>query len=206
MKKLLFVISMLAVSACSIIPEKLQVSEDTNLIAFSNVRAMPKDNVGQTARWGGVIAKVENQAEKTMIEVVNFDLSASARPKQKQETQGRFRIYYSGLLDPVIYKIGKSITAIGTVGIFEDGKIGEHEYQYPVLNVKDVHLWQDIQKVDVRIIHNPYWYSPALWYYPPLFHHGRYVYRQKTVNKPITTNMNKKMTNKKVINKKYFQQ
>ncbi|NQY36257.1 MAG: Slp family lipoprotein [Alteromonadaceae bacterium] len=186
MKKVLFVMSMLAVSACSIIPEKLQVSENTSLIPFSNVRAMPNENVGQTARWGGVIAKVENKAKQTMIEVVNFDLSSSARPKQKQETQGRFRIYHAGLLDPVIYKVGKSITAIGSVGHLEDGKIGEHEYQYPVLNATNVYLWKDIQKVEVRVLQNSFWHSPSFWHYPPFYHRGQHLIRTRTNNKPTS--------------------
>ncbi len=160
MRILLYMASVVVLSACSAIPEKLQLAENTNIIVFSDIKNNAEASVGQATRWGGIIAKVENQAKRTMIEVVSFELGNSAKPKQKNETAGRFRLYFSGLLDPVIYKKGKSITAVGTISVFEDGKIGEHEYQFPVLQATNVHLWKDIQQVDVNFI------SPPLWYYP----------------------------------------
>jgi outer membrane lipoprotein len=151
---------------CANIPASLVVSEETPLTNFTNVRANADSEVGKIARWGGVIAKVENNADNTMLEVVHFPLTSSTRPKKKDQTQGRFRLYFSGLLDPIIYKEGRSITVLGEITPTESGKIGEHEYNYPVLKASYVHLWKDIQRVDIRVSHNPHWYSPSYWHYP----------------------------------------
>jgi len=190
---LLFIsLSIGVLSACSTVPQSLQVAEHDKLTAFADVRASIQSNQspsvqGQLARWGGVIAKVTNNANDTMLEIVNFPLTGSSRPKQKDETQGRFRVYYAGLLDPVIYKEGRSITALGVVSTAEAGKIGEHEYLYPVLKASAVHLWKDIKQIDVRITHNPFWHTPSYWHYPsPIYHQPVVINRSPQVNKSKT--------------------
>jgi len=171
-------LSTLFISACSSIPKSLQVPENTALTNFSQVRENTSNTQGNLARWGGVIAKVVNNADNTMIEVVHFPLKSSSRPKQGNETQGRFRVYFSGLLDPVIYKEGKSITALGQVSTYEPGKIGEHEYTYPVLKASKIHLWKDIQPVDVQVTHNPFWYTPSYWHYPRAYYPRTVIVRK----------------------------
>lgn len=185
-KKISALITVALVSVgCVHVPDKLQVSESTPLTNFTEVKSKGQTAVGQQARWGGVIAEVTNNKDNTMIEVVHFDLKSSARPNVKDETKGRFRLYYQGLLDPVIYKKGRSITAVGTVKGEESGKIGEHEYQYPVLNASYVHLWKDVKKVDVRVNHYPQWYTPSLWYYPRPYYYRPYPIAVKSSTKAV---------------------
>lgn len=184
-KLIVIVTAALALSACSSVPEKLRATDNQPLISFEEVKGQVNANIGLSARWGGVIAKVENLPEKTMIEVVNLELTASTRPKPSQETLGRFRIYYSGLLDPVIYKQGKTITAIGIITESEQGKIGEHDYQFPVLNADNVYLWKDIKRVDVNVNHSPFWYTPFFHpYYNPYHHRTTVVIKDPSANKP----------------------
>ena len=121
-----------------------------------------------------------HNAKNSMLEIVHFPLKPSARPKQGDETQGRFRVYFSGLLDPIIYKEGRSITALGTVTSSEDGKIGEHEYNYPVLKASYIHLWKDIQNVDVRITQSPFWNTPSYWRHPHYSNQPRRVVIRKS--------------------------
>jgi len=153
-------------TACVHVPESLRLPEESVLTNFADVRVDKGNHQGNLARWGGVIAKVENKSKQTMLEIVHFDLKSSLRPAAKDETQGRFRVYYDGLLDPVIFKEGRSVTVVGNIAPSEQGKIGEHEYLYPVLNGKNVHLWKEIKQVDVRVTHQPLWYRPSLWYLP----------------------------------------
>ncbi|TWX54551.1 Slp family lipoprotein [Colwellia hornerae] len=164
-------VSAIFISGCSAVPKALQVAENATLTNFLVVRDNANSELGNLARWGGVIAKVTNNADNSMLEIVHFPLKSSAMPKQGNETLGRFRVYFSGLLDPIIYKEGRSITALGTVATSEEGKIGEHAYNYPVLKASHIHLWKDEKQVDVRVIHNPFWSSPSFWqprysYYP----------------------------------------
>lgn len=170
-------------AGCASIPEKLQVSDNAPLINFADVRAQPNVNTGLTARWGGVIAKVEIQKQRTMIEVVNFKLNGRAKPIQANETQGRFRFYQQGLLEPVIYKVGKSITVLGTVANSEQGKIGEQEYLYPVLNADKIQLWKKTQRVDVNLMQQPFWYTPSYWNYYPSYPYHSVVIQRSGSNK-----------------------
>jgi len=159
-------VSAIFISGCSTVPKALQVAENTVLTNFSAVKENASADQGNSARWGGVIAKVTNNANNSMLEVVHFPLKSSTRPIQGNKTQGRFRVYFSGLLDPIIYKAGRSITALGSISVSEDGKIGEHEYTFPVLKASHIHLWKEIQKVDVEVTHNPFWYNPPHWRNP----------------------------------------
>jgi outer membrane lipoprotein len=174
------IIGTLLITGCSSIPKSLKVPENTTLTNFSQVRENDTNTQGNLARWGGVIAKVVNNSDNTMIEVVHFPLKSSSRPKQGNETQGRFRVYFSGLLDPVIYKEGKSVTSLGTVSTSEQGKIGEHEYTYPVLKASYIHLWKDIQAIDVRVTRDPFWYTPSYWHYPRSYYYPRTVIVKKS--------------------------
>lgn len=176
-------IGTLFISGCSSIPKALQVPENTSLTKFSQVRENTTNVKGNLARWGGVIAKVVNNVDNTMVEVVHFPLKSTSRPKQSNETQGRFRVYFSGLLDPIIFKEGKSITALGDVAASEQGKIGEHEYTYPVLKASYIHLWKDIQQIDVQVTHNPFWNTPSYWHYPRTYYPRSVVVRKSSKSK-----------------------
>ena len=150
-------------TACVSVPKKLELPENTTIVKFSNAQSV--NVIGQKARWGGVIAAVKNNANNTMLEVVSFPLTSNLRPKKGDETSGRFRLYFNGLLDPVIYKEGRSITAVGTVSALENGTIGEHKYSFPVLTDASVHLWKKIQQVDISLRQSPHYYhnDPYFW-------------------------------------------
>jgi outer membrane lipoprotein len=173
-------VSAVFMSGCSSVPKPLQVDENTSLTSFSTARENTSSEQGNLARWGGVIAKVTNNARNSMLEIVHFPLKSSARPKQGDKTQGRFRVYIDGLLDPIIYKEGRSITALGSVTASEEGKIGEHEYIYPVLKASHIHLWKDIKQVDVSVTHNPFWYNPPYWRDPYFSNYPKRVVVRKT--------------------------
>ncbi|WP_448547805.1 Slp family lipoprotein [Thalassotalea fusca] len=157
---------LVGLTACSTLPDKLQTVEGETLALYAQTDSQYHKNLGKQARWGGVIADVTNLKDKTMLEIVYFPLASSGRPKVKNETEGRFRAYFNGFLDPMVYKKGKSVTVLGRVQEKVSGTIGEHEYQYPVLASTYVHLWKEIQQVDVRIQHQPLWFSPYHWHHP----------------------------------------
>jgi len=175
MKKLV-VLAVILLSACSSIPESLRVAESTNLVEFQKVNEASEE---QLARWGGLIASVKNLKQGSMLEVVNMDLSASSsRPKAIDESKGRFRVYYKGLLDPVIYKEGRSVTVLGSVKAPEKGTIGEQEYVFPVLEAKHVHLWKEVKEVKVDVYAHPFTYSPYFHPYPRFYHPTRVIVKK----------------------------
>lgn len=157
MKKYLFISSIILLSACTSVPQKLQLPENTSTTSFSNSSEQLSSVIGTKARWGGVIAQVTNNANNTMVEIVNFPLSSSMRPQEGDESLGRFRVYFNGMLDPMIYKKGRSVTAIGNVAAIETGKIGEQAYKFPVLVDADVHLWKKKNPNNNQFINRPFW-------------------------------------------------
>ncbi|WP_083767907.1 Slp family lipoprotein [Thioalkalivibrio sp. K90mix] len=92
--------------------------------------------------WGGVIARVDNRADSTVIEVVSYPLQRQ-EPQTRQANTGRFRLKVDGFADPVDYRPGRRVTAVGTVSGTEEGSIGELAYVFPLLDAYSVHLWPD---------------------------------------------------------------
>lgn len=184
MKKYLLVSCVIFLTACVSVPKKLELPENTKSVDFAKAQSPETNFVGEKARWGGVIASIENNAETTMLEIVNFPLHSSLRPKKGDETLGRFKVYFNGLLDPVIYKEGRSITALGTISDLESGEIGEHKYNFPVLKDASVHLWKKIESVDVNLIHQPYWYhnDPYYWGGSRQYYNSSLILRSSKAN------------------------
>ena len=184
-KRICMVVLVLLMAACSTIPERIQTPEGTNLLAYETAASNAQQVVGQTARWGGVIAKVDNKAENTVFDVVYYSLKSYGRPSIGNESIGRFRVYVKGFMDPMVYKVGRTMTFTGEFSGLEEGLVGEHKYVYPTLQAKGYHLWQDIQQVDVTAIHvwpYDYWHG----WYPRPYSRGVYIRSSTRNTKPVS--------------------
>jgi outer membrane lipoprotein len=140
-------------AGCSTLPEQIQLPDETNLITYQEAASKSKEVLGQKARWGGVIARIENKPNNTLIEMVYYPLRSYGRPLPSDESIGRFRVYVNGFLDPMVYKEGRTMTFTGDFVRLEKGMVGEHEYVFPTLASSGYFLWKEIQQVDVNMIH-----------------------------------------------------
>ncbi len=127
-------------------------------ISFGQLRQQPSAYEGRVVLLGGEIIRADNRQEGTTIEVLQKRLDRRSRPRDEDETGGRFRVFADRFLDPVVYSPGRRITVAGTVlgGCTE--KIGEVDYVYPVLRAREICLWQDRPQ---SVILYPY----PVWYY-----------------------------------------
>ncbi|NCP64423.1 MAG: Slp/YeaY family lipoprotein [Paraglaciecola sp.] len=167
------ILTMLAVG-CSTIPDKIEVPEGTALVSYETAASQADTVKGQTARWGGVIAKVENKAESTLLEVVYYPLRSYGRPVSADESIGRFRVYVQGFMDPMVYKVGRSMTFTGEFVGIEEGLVGEHKYMFPTLQSSAYYLWKEVSEVDISSVHvwpYDYWYG----WYPRPYYRGVYI-------------------------------
>lgn len=117
---------------------------------------------GSEVRWGGVISKVENKASQTWIEIVSRELRKNGQPLSDSKSSGRFIASFSGFMDPVIYKVGASVTVVGSILGERIGMIGEYTYRFPVVLVNGSYLWP--QKAET--VYHEYYPSPWIEHDP----------------------------------------
>ena len=159
--------SALVLGGCASYPEAVRVSEGTTLISYQSAT---QGGVQQgTARWSGVIAKVQNNANDTRLEVVYFPANASGRPLVADQTDGRFVAYIPGFVDPMVYQQGKSVTVLGSLSQPEAGMVDQYQYVYPVVKEAKVYLWPKQQETRVDVVDPwPMWRAPyPYWGYGP---------------------------------------
>jgi outer membrane lipoprotein len=172
--KIIVLLAVLCMVGCSTVPDSIQVTEENQLVDYPQVAANPEQNKDKLARWGGVIAEIENQPDMTMLELVFYPLRSYGRPVVSDESIGRFRVYVDGFLDPMVFAKGRSVTFTGKVLGIEDGLVGEQKYVFPALHSQGYHLWKDVQSVDISAVYIwPYshWYGwrPSPFYYSPYY-------------------------------------
>lgn len=170
------------ISGCASYPDAVKVAEGTPLVSYQSA-TQGKVQQG-TARWSGVIAKVENNAKNTRLEVVYFQGNESGRPKITDQTEGRFVAYINGFVDPMVYQQGKSVTVLGQLAPVETGLVDKFEYIYPVIQQAVVYLWPKQQDTRVDIVDPwPLWRTPyPYWGYGPAF---RYITTNPKAERPV---------------------
>ncbi|NVK21377.1 MAG: Slp family lipoprotein [Kangiellaceae bacterium] len=186
LKLSLIVAATALLSACMSAPRSVQT--DVPTVSFIQVAQSPNAHVGQEVQWGGIIARVENLERDTMVEIVNLPLDYQARPVANQQTGGRFIARVPGFLDPMIYQQGKEITIVGQLSEPMPGKVGQHEINFPVVDTRGHHLWQERpahRHIEVYSTWDPFWFyhRPYFWPYHyryRVYHgtHGYYYYNR----------------------------
>lgn len=140
-------------------------------VDFEAVFSNPLAHKGEIVLWGGTIIQSKNKKEGTLIEVLQNSLDIVGRPKDTDRTGGRFLALYDGVLDVAIYSKGREVTLAGEVKGKRVLPLGEIEYTYPLVSVKEIHLWPVIS-TEAFYPYYPYGYYPYGRYYP----HRRYWY------------------------------
>ena len=168
-------------SACVSVPNSIESVEQG--VGFIQVAQQPNAYVGQEIRWGGIVARVENLEQDTLVEIVNLPLDYQARPMANQQTGGRFIARVPGFLDPIIYQQGKEITVVGQLTEPMPGKVGQHEIIFPVVDTRGHHLWQQrktYQHIEVYSSWDPFWFYHRPYHWP--YHYRYRVYRHHGYN------------------------
>ncbi len=96
---------------------------------------------GKTIIWGGLILNGKNLADHTQLEVLVYPIDERGIPDRSGNPQGRFFARQKGYLEISEYSQGRYITVVGPIGKLQAGKIDETDYQYPVIDVEQIHLW-----------------------------------------------------------------
>lgn len=137
---LLIIGLLLLLSACS-----SQPTFDTQHVALKltpqQLLENPSGYYGKTVVWGGTILETHNLPEYTQIEVLAYPLNSDQRPLTEQAPQGRFLVQHKDYLEPAVYTQGRLFTVMGKLHKTESGQVGQHSYNYPVIESEQIHLW-----------------------------------------------------------------
>ncbi|MFH2126477.1 MAG: Slp family lipoprotein [Pseudomonadota bacterium] len=155
--------------ASSIVPPALQ-HEVVPGLELAAVKQNQAAHQNQVVLWGGRIIKTINKKRGTLIEVLQLPLDYEERPKQVNQSQGRFIVSMTGFLDPEIYKTGKDLTVVGRIAGVETLPLGEIIYTYVLLRGEEVYLWPPRPHVIKYEGFGPVFYygvGPGYWYNAP---------------------------------------
>jgi outer membrane lipoprotein len=96
-------------------------------------------SAGEIILLGGKIIEIAPNALE--IVVLQLPLGRGDRPRDVDESEGRFLIRSEQPLDPTIYQEGKILTVVGEVIGIESRFIGDLNYVYPVIKPIEIGLW-----------------------------------------------------------------
>ena len=140
-------------------------------VSLKQVRSAGDSYLGTTVRWGGVVTEVENKADKTWVFLVARALKDDGKPDTDSPSDGRFIASFDGFIDPLVYKAGRPLTVVGNIEGSMVRPIGEYDYQFPIVTVRDSHLWAESVKTRVYYPPPPYWYYDMRYYHPYPYRH-----------------------------------
>ncbi|WP_421620768.1 Slp family lipoprotein [Alkalilimnicola ehrlichii] len=172
MRNLLALLLLTLLAGCaSNVPEAIRTAP-AEAPGVAAVRDDPEAYRGQTVRWGGLIAGVNNRAEYTEFQVVARRLGSGGRPVTADDrSPGRFLVRVPGFLDPAIHAEGRLLTVSGLIVGAEARELGEYLYRYPVVEAVDYHLWPELEP-RAPAYYDP-WYDPWWGPYPYPSRHYR---------------------------------
>jgi len=176
----LIAVVLIMTSCAESISHKFLKQVDNKNLTFSQLIKNPDQYIGNTIFLGGVIVSVDNKNDGTLLEIYQTELDSTGEPKNIDVSMGRFLAWHKGFLDGQIYRSGRKITIVGEIRGIEVRKLGEIDYRYPYLIIKDIYLWSAAQKRYSPYYHQryygPWWRDP--WYrgYYPYWGFNYYQY------------------------------
>jgi outer membrane lipoprotein len=99
--------------------------------------------IGQAITWGGTLVGSRNLADSTELEVLAFPLDGCGRPRTDDDPLGRFIVRRPGYLETAQLPPGREVTASGRIIATSEGRIGDADYRFPVLEDANPMVWDE---------------------------------------------------------------
>lgn len=149
-----------------ILPDQVQQQIDQS-VSFVDLKANPTAYQGKTVMVSGIVLKSKRVKDRTEIEVLQIPTGSGAVPtKDRVRSQGRFLAVKSGeFLDPAVVDAGTPVTVVGEVGPAVTRGMDEGEYTYPVLEIKHLVDWDEVNP-QIRSAPYAYPYGRSNYAYP----------------------------------------
>lgn len=133
-------------------------------LTFGEVLNDPERCKGQMIILSGIIIETENTKEGTLLQILQRPAGFRGKPKDVDETGGRFLALDSRYLDVTVFSKGRAVTIAGEVQGKRTLSLGEIEYTYPLIYVKEIYLWPIEKSYPDRYYYYDYWWWRG--YYP----------------------------------------
>lgn len=154
---------LLSITSCAPVISK-QVREQVRQdITFMEVLNDPERYKGQMVIFSGVIIETKNTQEGTLLQVLQRPIGFRGKPKDTDETEGRFLALDRRYLDANVFTKGRSVTIAGEIQEKRTLPLGEREYSYPLIYVKEIYLWPVVEKKYYSPYY-PYFYNDYWWW------------------------------------------
>lgn len=111
-------------------------------IPFEKLQANPEAFKGKLLILGGTIARITTVNQGALIDVIQKRLDYWGKPLRTSRTGGRFLVFHPGELNAMIYAPGVDITIAGEALGVSSPMLGDKQYDYPLLHVKELKLWE----------------------------------------------------------------
>jgi len=149
---------------CAPIISKAIRKNVSDKLTFKEIIKDPEAYKGKTVLISGIILGSKNTKEGSLIEVLQKPADMEGRPKDVDESDGRFLALYDGYLDTAIYNRGREAILAGEIKGKRVLPLDEIEYTYPLIAIKEIHLFKP-KKEKFYTYPCPHWhYSPWLHY------------------------------------------
>jgi outer membrane lipoprotein len=168
---ILFLGALVLLAACSPVLNRELMKQGARDVPFSQLREAPDAYQGRLFILGGMIVGSRFTETGSQIEALYVPVDSSGYLKEGEHAHGRFLAFYprsKGLLDPIVYKKGREITLAAEFLETRKGKIDDMEYVYPVFEIKEIYLWDEMR----GYYNSPYYYYP----YDPFFSTPPFLY------------------------------
>lgn len=137
----LFIIALFLQGCAYAVSPGLADKADTT-ISFEQLQADPDSFQGKLLILGGTIAQTTAVKKGTLIEIDQKPLDYWGKPQRTRRTGGRFFAFTPGYLNTMVYAPGIDITIAGEVLGVRSPMLGEKQYDYPVVLVKELKRWE----------------------------------------------------------------
>ena len=184
--KPIWVVLLLSIASCAPVISK-QIREQVRPdITFAEVLNDPERYKGQMIILSGVIIEATNTNEGTLLQVLQRPTGFRGKPKDVDETGGRFLALDNRYLDVYVYAKGREVTIAGEVQGKRTLPLDKTEYTYPLIYVKELYLWPVTEKGYYPPPY-PYYYYDNYWWWrghfvPRKRHRSRKCQKQSSRN------------------------
>jgi outer membrane lipoprotein len=134
--------AMLLFLGCAAGISKQALSQVSFSLPFSEMQEHPEEFLGEVALLGGKVIETQTLKGATELTVLQLELDGQHRPKDNDQTKGRFLVVADQFLDPAIYAKGELVTVVGRLEEAVTRPIGERDYVYPKLKAVEIKLWK----------------------------------------------------------------